>query len=183
MPVMSHQVYNVPGISLDLRTEETVHQIVDSLSYLDQVANDVFTRIHNKVSENQTRLQKINDRVNLTQAKVDKIKGSNKATKVFASAKYPAPELTEVYPTAFKHDMGLHSPKRPNYRVTAKHRVVDDELMREKLQYINVRGNYLTFTALWANTADGRLMIFFLFFPENRDLIFHANCLHWRQFA
>ena len=54
----------------------------------------------------------------------------------------------------------------------------------------------LTFTALWANSADGRMVIFFLFFPENRiyhfmrqngdiflvflrkqDLTFHANCL------
>ena len=143
MPVMSHQVYNVPGISLDLRTEETVHQIVDSLAYLDQVANDVFSRIHNRVAENQSRLQKINDRVNLTQAKVDKIKGSNKATKVFASAKYPAPDVTEVYPTAFKHESDIHSPKRPNYRVTSKHRVVDDELMREKLQYYSIKGMFV----------------------------------------
>lgn len=140
MPIMSHQVYNVPGISLDLRTEETVHQIVDSLTYLDQVANDIFTRIHNRVAENQTRLQKINDRVNLTQAKVDKIKGSNKATKVFASAKYPAPDSNEIYQTAFRHESELHKTKRPHYRVTTKHRVVDDELMREKLQYYSVKG-------------------------------------------
>ena len=28
--------------------------------------------------------------------------------------------------------------------------------------------SYLTFTTLWAFSADGKLMIFFLFFPENR---------------
>ena len=27
---------------------------------------------------------------------------------------------------------------------------------------------HLTFTTLWAFSADGKLMIFFLFFPENR---------------
>ena len=140
MPIMSSQVYNAPGISLDLRTEETVHQIVDSLAYLDQVANDVFSRIHNKVSENQGRLQKINERVNLTQAKVDAIKGRNKATKVFASAKYPAPDSIEVYPTVFKHESDIHNVKRPNYRVATKHRVVDDEVLREKLQYYSVKG-------------------------------------------
>lgn len=144
MPIMSGQVYNIPAISLDLRREETVHQIVDSLAYLDKVANDVFTRIHNKVSENQTRLQRINDRVNLTQAKVDSIKGSNKATKVFASAKYPASDLLEVYSTAFKNHSGVQAVKRPNYRVSTKHRVVDDELLREKLQYFSVKGILLT---------------------------------------
>ena len=43
-------------------------------------------------------------------------------------------------------------------------------------------GQGLTFTTLRANSADNKLMIFFLFFPENR-MTFHANYLHWRQFA
>ena len=34
---------------------------------------------------------------------------------------------------------------------------------------------HLTFTSLLANTADDKLVIFFLFFPENR--IFYTNCL------
>ena len=28
-----------------------------------------------------------------------------------------------------------------------------------------------------------KLVIFFLFFLRKQDLTFHANCLHWRQFA
>ena len=34
----------------------------------------------------------------------------------------------------------------------------------------------LTFATLWANTADGKLKMFFLFFPEN-------SLLHFMQFA
>ena len=43
----------------------------------------------------------------------------------------------------------------------------------------------LTFTTLWANSADDNLLIYiyFLFFPTKQDLTFHANCLHLRQFA
>ena len=41
----------------------------------------------------------------------------------------------------------------------------------------------LTFTTLLANSADDKLMILFLIFPTQQDLTFHANCLHWRQFA
>ena len=33
------------------------------------------------------------------------------------------------------------------------------------------------------STQINKLMIFFLFFPENRILTFHAICLQWRQFA
>ena len=39
----------------------------------------------------------------------------------------------------------------------------------------------LTFTTLWAISADNKLMIFFLFFPENRFRDFMQ--IVWRQFA
>ena len=35
---------------------------------------------------------------------------------------------------------------------------------------------FLTFTIFWANSTNDKLMTFFLFFPENRFLTFHANC-------
>ena len=41
----------------------------------------------------------------------------------------------------------------------------------------------LTFTTLWAFSADDKMMLFFLFFPRKQDLTFHANCLRRRQFA
>ena len=40
----------------------------------------------------------------------------------------------------------------------------------------------LTFTTLWANSANSKLMIFFLRFPRKQDLKFHANYLQSRQF-
>ena len=45
---------------------------------------------------------------------------------------------------------------------------------------------FLTFTTLYANSADDKLMTFFLFFFilfRKQNLTLHANCLHWRQFA
>lgn len=42
---MTARAYNVPVILPDLRKEESYHQIVDALEYLDAVANDVFNRI------------------------------------------------------------------------------------------------------------------------------------------
>ena len=40
----------------------------------------------------------------------------------------------------------------------------------------------LTFTTVWANSADDKLMILFLFFPEKGFLTFHSDCLRRRQF-
>lgn len=140
MPVMSHQAFNLPGIPPDLRQEETIYQIVDSLEYLDKVANDIFERITSRVSENGQRLKKINDRVNLAQARIDKIKGSKKATKVFASAKYPAPDQVEDYLNMYRGNT-VREPKRPHYKAQSKPQVVDDTILRQKLQFYNVHLN------------------------------------------
>ena len=37
-----------------------------------------------------------------------------------------------------------------------------------KKKFVHAGGSLLNFTTLWGNSADGKVMIFFLFFPENR---------------
>jgi len=78
----SNQVFEVPMIATDLRQEELIHQIADSLQHLQHVMDEVFSRVQNRVAKNRTRLNKINDRAKLAQAKVDHIKGRKKATQV-----------------------------------------------------------------------------------------------------
>ncbi|XP_069142361.1 WASH complex subunit 1-like [Argopecten irradians] len=141
--MMSLQSCNIPGIPPDLRRDETVHQIADSLDYLDKVANEIFQRINTRVNDNRSRLQKINDRLSLAQAKVDKIKGSNKATKVFAPSKYPAAAQTEEHQMLFPTNStnGLSHVKRPHYHVQQKHKTLDDKALKDKLQFYMVHLN------------------------------------------
>lgn len=141
MTIMSDQGYSVPTIPPDLRREETILQIADALEYLEKVANDVFTSISSRVAENRTRLQKVNDRVSLAQARVDKLKGSNKATKVFASSKYPAEDEQQNYKTLCTATEGVKVAKRKHYRVHSKHPPTDERVLREKLLFFNVHLN------------------------------------------
>lgn len=141
MTKMGEQSYNVPTIPPDLRREETILQIADALEYIDKIANDVFGRISRRVVENKARLQKVNDRVSLAQARVDKLKGSNKATKVFASAKYPAEEEQANYETLFSQTDGLRCVKRKHHKVQSKHPSTDERVLREKLQFFAVHLN------------------------------------------
>lgn len=76
------QIYEVPLIGTDLRQEEFIHQIADSLEYLQHVMDDVFKRVEDRVVQNKTRLTKIQDRTRVAQAKVDHLKGRKKATQV-----------------------------------------------------------------------------------------------------
>ena len=90
---MACQVYNVPVVLPALRREESYRQLVDGLEYLEAVAADIFSRLSCRVVENRDQLAAINQRVNVAQAKIDKLRNSSsKATRVFSPPKYPAPE-------------------------------------------------------------------------------------------
>ncbi|MEQ2277171.1 WASH complex subunit 1, partial [Xenotaenia resolanae] len=75
------QVYSVPLIQPELRREEAVLQIADALLYLEVISTDIFRRVSESVEKNRRQLHSVSDRIRLAQARVDKIKGSKKATK------------------------------------------------------------------------------------------------------
>lgn len=77
------QTYQIPLIATDLRQEELIHQIADSLQYLHHVMDDVFAKVQTRVAENKARLAKVNERTQLAQAKVDHLRGRRKATQVY----------------------------------------------------------------------------------------------------
>ncbi|KTF91124.1 hypothetical protein cypCar_00011367 [Cyprinus carpio] len=132
------QVYSVPLIQPDLRREEAVHQITDALQYLETISTDIFTRVSQSVEKNRAHLQSVTDRIKLAQARVQKIKGSKKATKVFSSAKYPAPEKLQEYSSIFTGAVDPASQKRPRFKVQSKLRPLDDKALQEKLMYFPV---------------------------------------------
>ena len=117
MKIMTDQTYNVPVVPPDLRREETVQQICDALDYLDKTTNDIFANISNRVNDNHARLKAINDRVRLAQAKIDTLKGRNKATKVFSSAKYPQASEEKMYKSVYATQDKLHEVRRPHYKL------------------------------------------------------------------
>lgn len=137
---MKNQIYNVPLIPPDLRKEETIHQIADALDYVDKIATEIFSRITTRVGDNKRRLQAINQRISLAQAKIDKLKGSNKATKVFCSAKYPGTDRFEFHQSVYANETELSELKRSSApKITAKHANIDDRALKEKLQFYNLR--------------------------------------------
>ncbi|XP_066225558.1 WASH complex subunit 1 isoform X1 [Saccopteryx leptura] len=135
---LAGQTYTVPLIQPDLRREEAIHQAADALQYLQKVSGDIFSRISQRVELSRRQLQAIGERVSLAQAKIEKIKGSKKAIKVFSSAKYPAPECLQEYSSIFTgaQDFGLQ--RRPRHRVQSKHRPLDEQALQEKLKYFPV---------------------------------------------
>uniref|UniRef100_H2LYG3 WAS protein family homolog 1 n=1 Tax=Oryzias latipes TaxID=8090 RepID=H2LYG3_ORYLA len=127
------QVYSVPLVQPDLRREEAVNQIADALLYLEAISTDIFRR--QSVEKNRHQLQSVSDRIRLAQARVDKIKGSKKATKVFSSAKYPAPEQLQEYTSIFAGAADPSSQSCSRRRIQSKLRPFDEKVLQEKLMH------------------------------------------------
>lgn len=127
---LSGQLYAVPLIQPDLRREEAIQQVADALQYLQNISGDIFSRISQRVELSRRQLQAIRERVSLAQAKIEKIKGSKKAIKVFSSAKYPAPEHLQEYGSIFTGALDPGLQRRPRYRIQSKHRPLDERALQ-----------------------------------------------------
>lgn len=129
-------LYSVPTIPQNLRREETIVQIADFLSYLEEVANDIFGRINARVAKNTTQLNSISNRMESARAKVSKLVGAKKATQVFSSCKYPASDTCKRYDSVFNHGDEKLSLKRSHIRykdIQAKEEAL------ETLQFYHVK--------------------------------------------
>ncbi|XP_057367712.1 WASH complex subunit 1-like [Daphnia carinata] len=82
-------VYEIPLVSSNLRPQEMITQMADTLEFLVQVSNEIFARVTSRIMESRTRINNIHQRVELAQSKIDGLKGSRKATKVFSSSRFP----------------------------------------------------------------------------------------------
>lgn len=104
-------IYKVNLIASDLSIEETILQIADTLDNLNGIVDDVFSRILTRIQQNMQRTSKINERIDHSRAKVEKLTGMQKAIKVFSSAKYPASIKHEHYRSVFDLNGYKHEPK------------------------------------------------------------------------
>ena len=88
-------MYKIPVVFPDLRREESILQIGDALEYLDNLTGDIMSRIGSKIASNCDDIDRLNNRILLAAAKVERVKQTKtKATNVFSVSRYPVDEVT-----------------------------------------------------------------------------------------
>ena len=95
------QPYDVAITNYDLEAAETIHDALYSLQRLSDTVSDIFGRIERRLADERNRISSINARVSTCQGKVQLVRGSNRATTVFSTAKFPAPKALPLYATLF----------------------------------------------------------------------------------
>jgi WAS family protein 1 len=58
----------------------------DNLEFLDRISGDIFSEVAQRIQESRTEISNIHKRVEVAQSKLDGLKGSRKATKIFSSS-------------------------------------------------------------------------------------------------
>lgn len=105
-------IYKINLVPSDLSVEETILQIADTLDNLNGIVDDVFTRLTTRIKQNMDKTMKLNERIEISRSKVQKLTGMQKAVKVFSSAKYPASITHEHYQSTFDPNGYQHKPKK-----------------------------------------------------------------------
>lgn len=106
------QPYECALVNNDVTNDETLHDLFYNLDRLNGTIDDVFARIERRVNDERHRLSQINTRVATCQGKVNLVRGSNRATTVFSTSKFPAPRDLPAYPTLFSQMTESLSPYR-----------------------------------------------------------------------
>ncbi|XP_044752257.1 WASH complex subunit 1-like [Coccinella septempunctata] len=96
--------YSVNLIPPNLRKNETIIQIADSLDHLSKVLDDVMLHIEKRVDNYNNKLEKVSNRLHNVESKIGQLKHTKNAIQVFSSSKHPANDIKRNYTSIFPTD-------------------------------------------------------------------------------
>ena len=110
------QPYKVSMVYNDLNQNEIYNDISYTLETLTIIMNDVFNKINYRIINEKNKLDTIKLRINKCKLKVDEIRGSQNATTIFSTAKFPTSKILLSYPTLFSE---IHKVKNILYHLSS----------------------------------------------------------------
>ncbi|KAG5668052.1 hypothetical protein PVAND_016008 [Polypedilum vanderplanki] len=127
----------IPLISSDLRYDEVTIRAIKTFDYLDHIVDDIFNRIDARIDQNMTRIAGINNRLEKASEKIERLKKSKKAIRMFSPARYPIENPPKIKPT-------FDSTFNPgeidfNYKLDLPFEPTDYKQYSEKLQFFHLK--------------------------------------------
>lgn len=100
MTSVNPDIYPLPITSNNHDSQEVYSDILFNLSHLNNLSEEIFKQIEDRVNKEYLRLNQINSRLTSCQEKVSYIKKSEgKAITIFSTSKFPAEKNLPNYPT------------------------------------------------------------------------------------
>ncbi|XP_055693901.1 WASH complex subunit 1 [Lutzomyia longipalpis] len=132
-------LYSIPVIQQDLRHEEAIIQAANTFELLENVINDVFATINKRIDKNNARVDDIQRRIAVANAKVESLVGIKKAITIYSPAKYPAgesvPDIEVTFPAHKEPLIQLNE----DYTVESSLDPTSHKRLQDKLHFYHVR--------------------------------------------
>jgi WAS family protein 1 len=127
----------IPLIGSDLRFDEVTIRAIKTFEYLDTIVDDIFNRIDARIDRNMVRISHINTRLEKASEKIERLKQSRKAIKMFSPARYPIETAPKFHPT-------FDSTFEPraidfNYRLDLPLERTEHKQYADKLQFFHLK--------------------------------------------
>lgn len=106
----NHNPVEVPLVFNDLKQNLTLEDTLHALTQLQEAFDHTMYRLESRVADEKARLTNINARTAVCLGKVNSVRGSNKATTVFSTAKFPGPKKCNPSPSTFVDPEEFPSP-------------------------------------------------------------------------
>lgn len=106
----NHNPVEVPLVFNDLKQNLTLEETLHALTQLQEAFDHTMNRLESRVADEKARLTNINARTAVCLGKVNSVRGSNKATTVFSTAKFPGPKKCNPSPSTFVDPEEFPSP-------------------------------------------------------------------------
>ncbi|XP_053683515.1 WASH complex subunit 1 [Sabethes cyaneus] len=129
--------YNIPTIDPDLRHEETILNAINVFEFLNEVIEDVFGKVNQRIEKNRQRLRQIDARIEKVNSSVARLKDTKEAIVIYSPCRYPGADLdTTVLPT-FTNQNGIRM--RENEFTLRDRPYVPAHSYQEKIQFYHVK--------------------------------------------
>lgn len=92
-------VIEINLISQDIRPDEVSIRAIKIFEFLDKAVDEIFNKIDAKIAKNMTRLAEINVRMEKANNKIEMLKMSKKAIRMYSPARYPIENPLRIEPT------------------------------------------------------------------------------------
>jgi hypothetical protein len=76
--------------SSELSNDQIINDLFYSLEKLNEIFTSISSRIYKRIEDEDNRIMMVNNRITTCHNKVQSVRGSNKATTVHSTAKFPA---------------------------------------------------------------------------------------------
>lgn len=131
----------IPLIAQDIRPDEVSIRAIKTFEYLDKAVDLMFDKIDARIAKNMTRINGINERMKKASEKIEMLKKSKKAIRMYSPARYPIENPPRIKPTFDSKSFSSMGEINFNYKLDLPLESTQFKQYSDKLSFFHLKRN------------------------------------------